>query len=124
MTELDGYGRVIERGVVYAPGPVVPPMPAATGRSSLWPAFLKAFLKTYPLCEGCGRKAETGHHIKPFHVAPALELEVSNIAAVCVPCHFVIAHLGDWRLYDPECVAQLRRHRTRVVLRSNTDARW
>lgn len=97
---LDAYGRPYQDGVMAAPHPVVPPMPedVQRRRSSKWPKFLHDFLKSHPLCIGCGRKAETGHHVKPFHLFPEDELDPNNIVAVDVPCHFVLCHAEDWRL--------------------------
>jgi hypothetical protein len=105
---LDEYGRlVIQDGqlaglqAVPVGGPVIPPLPDLHPRSSKWPAFLHGLLKRYPNCTGCGRKAVTGHHIIPFHVDPGLELEEMNVALVCLPCHFVLCHAGEWKLTVP-----------------------
>lgn len=121
---LDEYGRVAEWGVgpgdrlvLAAPlsGPIVPPLPEGHHpRSGKWPAFLRDFLKAHRQCEGCGRAAATGHHRRPFHLFPDLELDPSNIAAVCVGCHWVICHCGDWKLYVPTVRADLAAHLKRV----------
>lgn len=108
---LDEWGRPYEVGVCMAPGHIVPPMPpSARPRSGKWPAFLHGLLKGSPPCIGCGRPAETGHHIKPFHEHPELELVEDNIALVDVPCHFVLAHAGDWRLTVENCLERLARN--------------
>ena len=83
-------------------------------RSGKWPAFLKAFLAEHPTCEGCGRKAATGHHVKPFSRFPMMELSESNIAAVCVSCHFVIGHAGEWSLWVRTVREDLANHLVRV----------
>lgn len=111
MLVLDAWGRPFEYGITEAHGPVVPPMPAsAQPRSSKWPAFLHSLLTGGAKCIGCGRRAETGHHIKPFHEHPELELVESNIALVDVPCHFVLCHAGDWRLTVASCLERLARN--------------
>jgi hypothetical protein len=111
MTTLDEYGRPVEPRLLTAAGSIIPPMPAAARpRSGKWPAFLKRFLKLNPLCAGCGRKAETGHHVVPFHVDPARELDPDNVVAVCIPDHFVLCHAGSWSLVVPNCREVLAAH--------------
>lgn len=116
MTVVDAYGRPVDDGVGFLPpGPIVPPMPQyAEARSGHWPAFLKEFLRKNPECLGCGRHAQTGHHEVPYHVDPSLELTESNVVPVCVGCHWVLCHLSDWHVYDPECRKALLAHRGRV----------
>ena len=79
---------------------------AGVPRSPQWPAFLKRFLAG-KACAVCGRRDEplTGHHIVPFHVDPARELDASNVLPVCDDsptrrCHLLVCHLGDWRLWN------------------------
>jgi len=106
---LDDYGRVVVVGdtppmLVGAPppGPIVPVLPAGhMPRASGWPPLLHRLLAAAPDCVGCGRRAVTGHHVVPFHENPTLELDPANIALVCLPCHFVLCHGGDWRLTIP-----------------------
>jgi hypothetical protein len=109
---LDPFGRPYEAGLMTAPHPVVPPFPTewALHRSGEWPKFLHNFLKAHPNCMGCNRKAETGHHDKPFHEHPELELDPLNIDPVCVPCHFVLCHAGDWRLIVDDARKRLKRN--------------
>ncbi len=109
--DLDEYGRPAADHPLMTgrPGPVVPPPPPRP-RSGKWPAFLRAFLGANPRCLGCGRPAETGHHVAPFAGDPGRELDPANIVAVCVPCHFVVAHAGDWHTYVPAARAALAGH--------------
>ena len=116
---LDEYGRpvgVTPAGAMLAPraGPVIPPMPEHRGRSGKWPRFLRELLAAHPNCRGCGRKAETGHHLVPFHERPDLELEPANVVPVCVPCHFVVCHGSSWNLTIPTAAEDLDYHRKRV----------
>lgn len=108
--EVDDWGVLVEPGV-FGAGPVIPPLPDVRTRSPKWPAFLKAFLGKNPQCRGCGRKAVTGHHDVPFHVRPELELDEANILPVCLPCHFVLCHSGDWRLWVKTAREDLDGHR-------------
>lgn len=112
--QIDEYGRPFQPGVVHLlislSGPIIPPL-LDPRRSSKWPKFLHEFLRTNPHCAGCGRKAETGHHNKPFHLFSELELVESNIVPICIPCHFVICHGGNWRLYVGDVWEALAGHK-------------
>jgi hypothetical protein len=71
-------------------------------RSPKWPAWLKAFLKG-KTCVCCGSKGPlTGHHKIPYHIAPSLELDPTNVRPVCdgTDCHLVIGHFKDFKLYN------------------------
>jgi len=76
--------------------------PAGAERSTRWGAVRDAFLDG-KRCAVCG--GSTGlvaHHIVPFHLAPDLELEPSNLVPLCeakrygVNCHLLFGHLGNW----------------------------
>ncbi len=110
--DVDEYGRV-ELFLGHPPGPVIP-VPPRPARSGKWAGFLKKFLADNPECLGCGRKAETGHHVVPFGADEALELDPTNIAPVCVPCHFVVCHDGNWHTYAPNVLADLADHKARL----------
>ena len=87
MLSINEYGELIDNSLaLYAAGPIVPPMLDQSKRSGMWPAFVKGILSEHPECCGCGRRATTGHHLKPFHLFPELELAEANIAPVCLPC--------------------------------------
>jgi hypothetical protein len=73
-------------------------------RSSKWPEVRKAHLQKNPTCSVCGSKeAVEVHHIKPFHIAPELELDESNLISLCeskkygVNCHLFFGHLGNYK---------------------------
>lgn len=73
-------------------------------RSARWPAVRAAHLKRFPTCEVCGRKdSRDVHHVVPFHVDNALELESSNLMTLCdgpTACHFAIGHFGNWATWN------------------------
>lgn len=75
-------------------------------RSSQWPATRKKFLETHRECEACGyKKFVTPHHVLPYHLYPALELDHANLIALCegpTNCHLMIGHLKDWKAYNPD----------------------
>ena len=67
-----------------------------------WEKLEKQLRVEWPTCECCGQPTEQIHHILPFHKARRLELCRDNLAAVCQPCHFRIAHGGNWRCWVPD----------------------
>ena len=70
--------------------------------------------------EACGHKAEEIHHIKPVRVYPELELDESNLIALCDRCHFVLGHLGHERAWNPLVREEAARHLERVKARPYT----
>jgi hypothetical protein len=95
-------------------GLLIPEAVYPVPRDPAWEALSLKFRKAHPSCWGCGRPTQVAHHVKPFHLFPALELVESNLAAVCDLCHLCLCHLGDFHLYDPTCLARLRDHLARV----------
>lgn len=80
-------------------------------RSSQWRKVRAQHLKDNPACAVCGTKTKLEvHHLIPFHVNPALELEPSNLITLCenkkfgINCHLLIGHLGSYRRYNTECL--------------------
>ncbi|MGA2401456.1 MAG: hypothetical protein ABSG91_07090, partial [Syntrophobacteraceae bacterium] len=55
------------------------------------------------------------HHVKPFHLAPALELEPGNLITLCEEgeynCHLVHGHNGDWKSFNDDVREQCEVHR-------------
>ena len=80
-------------------------------RSENWLEFRDDYVRRNPKCVVCGstRKLEV-HHIVPFHVAPDLELDESNLMTMCankkygINCHLLIGHLGNYRKVNPNVV--------------------
>jgi 5-methylcytosine-specific restriction protein A len=57
-----------------------------------WQQLSTRYRKENPLCAECAKQgravaAEEVHHIVPVDEAPWLRLCVSNLVALCVPCH-------------------------------------
>jgi len=78
--------------------------PKGAKRSKHWRKVRKEHLKRFPFCAICGRKKKVQvHHKHPFHFAPELELEPSNLRSLCenkkngISCHLLIGHLGNFR---------------------------
>lgn len=82
----------------------------ANKRSPHWPACEKAHLKAQPTCQACGSGHSLQvHHMKPFHLYPALELDPTNLLTLCensvLNCHLKIGHLDNWKNYNASVVS-------------------
>jgi len=76
------------------------------GRSGRWPAIERAHLLAFPTCAACGGKDRLQvHHVRPYHLEPALELDPDNLITLCQHparlCHFRIGHCFDWSAFNP-----------------------
>lgn len=71
-------------------------------RDPRWASWLKKFLvgKSCICCDS--RENLTGHHDTPFHIDPSRELDPTNVDPVCGDCHFTVAHLRNWRLWNKD----------------------
>ena len=78
---------------------------ATKGRSPHWSTCRKDFLKKYPTCAACGSKLRLDvHHVEPFHLDPAKELDTTNLITLCMSsleCHFRLGHGGDYKAFNP-----------------------
>lgn len=95
---------------------------ALTGRSPKWPAVRRAHLAREPRCRACGTDQRLQvHHVRPFHLFPALELDPANLVTLCVSpshnCHLIWGHLLDWAAYDPDVQQTADAYRARVAAR-------
>jgi hypothetical protein len=69
-------------------------------RSSAWYPLRNSFLAN-KRCAVCNTDKDLeAHHKKPFHEYPELELDESNLVALCSRCHFVIGHLFNYSMYN------------------------
>ena len=85
-----------------------------TQRSGRWPAVRDAFARGIS-CAACGTRSQIEvHHIQPFHLMRALELESSNLVVLCRGCHLVFGHLHNWESHNPTCVNDAAAHLTQV----------
>jgi hypothetical protein len=65
-------------------------------RSTEWPKVRAAVLRHNPNCAACGSDREMNvHHIEPYHTAPELELDRTNLIPLCRTCHFFLGHDPD-----------------------------
>lgn len=107
-----------------------------TARSSKWPTVAAGHLKREPVCQVCGgQKGLNVHHKKPFHLFPELELAdgsgiycqvrdakgrfVNNLLTLCnnKRCHLTFGHGGDFKAYNPDVEADVRRARAMIQQR-------
>lgn len=89
-------------------------------RSKEWPNIREAHLKENPTCSVCGSKVSVEvHHIRPFHLAPELELEFDNLISLCeskkygVNCHLFFGHLGNYKTANPHLREDVKRWQDR-----------
>jgi 5-methylcytosine-specific restriction protein A len=79
-------------------------------RSVHWPVVRNAFLAQHPACAACGGTEHLEvHHVVPFHVAPLLELDGTNLLTLCEApgrcCHLWVGHAGNFRLINEDAPA-------------------
>ena len=71
----------------------------AQDRSPQWRKVRAAHIAAEPQCAACGE--EDGlevHHIVPFNVDPALELDPDNLITLDRHCHYRLGHGGkNWK---------------------------
>lgn len=75
-------------------------------RSPRWTNVRKTHLSVNDYCLACGRKNKLEvHHIKPVHIFPELELELSNLVTLCAdPCHILFGHLMNFKSYNKDVI--------------------
>ncbi len=91
--------------------------PAVLGgmrRSSEWPSVRRKHLEAFPYCAVCnGTKKLQVHHLRPFHLFPALELDPTNLATLCtrkkygINCHLLVGHHGSFRKMNENCLKDI-----------------
>lgn len=93
-------------------------------RSGHWPTVMHHFRnnefydwrtkKSHPFTDGidrsvcrcCGGAQDLNvHHIKPFHIDAALELDPNNLVTLCREHHFHIGHHDNWKNANPNVCA-------------------
>lgn len=96
--------------------------PPGAKRHKDWKKVRDAFLKG-KRCAVCGgRKSLVAHHIIAFHIAPYLELEISNLIPLCeakrygINCHLLIGHLGNFRRLNMNVLADAKYWNQRIIL--------
>lgn len=94
--------------------------PGAGSRSSRWPSVRAAHLRRQPFCAACGGTAKLEvHHLIPFHVNPAKELDPSNLLTLCESgagnCHLTFGHVGDYKCWNLYATTDAATHLLRRV---------
>lgn len=89
-------------------------------RSPRWPGVRAVHLGRQPRCAACGSaKSVQVHHIRPYHLFPALELDPTNLLTLCTGrqscnCHLTFGHLGDWEHFNYDVVEDAARYLARL----------
>lgn len=90
-------------------------------RSPEWPRVRRAFLKEHPNCEVCGiRQKLEAHHIIPYHLKPELELDATNLIALCdggSNHHLFVGHLMSWKSFNRNVTVDAAIWRDRIRFR-------
>ena len=92
-------------------------------RSSKWKKTRDEHLKKQPYCMICGStKNLVPHHILPFHMDAAKELDPENLITLCegnFNCHLFFGHLKNWTRYNPNIIEDARVWREKLGVKSN-----
>ena len=88
-------------------------------RSSRWKALRRDHLKRNPTCAVCGNANDVvPHHIIPYHIDPAKELDPMNLISLCegdtFNCHLFFGHLRNWTKHNPDVVEDARIWREKI----------
>jgi 5-methylcytosine-specific restriction enzyme A len=102
--------------------------PVTAARSGHWPTVRKHHLTLHPTCAVCGGSEKLDvHHIRPFHLHPDLELDPNNLVTLCeankggVNCHLLFGHLGNFRSFNVEVLADADHWHTKIKTRPLAD---
>lgn len=86
-------------------------------RSKEWHHAEKEHLAKEPDCQWCGATTRLQvHHIRPFHLAPELELDPGNLITLCeeggyLNCHLIHGHLGSFQSFNLRIREQCEIHK-------------
>jgi len=74
-------------------------------RSPKWAAVRKEYLRKFPTCAVCGRKAGlirplNVHHCVMFSVDKSLELSPDNLITLCPEHHLFVGHLMNFKSFN------------------------
>lgn len=99
-------------------------------RSPEWGRVEKEHLQREPACIACGYRGKglQVHHIKPFHLHPALELDPSNLITLCEikgrDHHLLLGHLDNWESYNAHVREDVRRFYNKTADQIRSDSAW
>ena len=87
-------------------------------RSWKWADVRAAYIKLHPLCECCDSKNKLNvHHIIPYHINPAKELDMDNLMTLCLCCHLTFGHLMNWKSWNVNVRKDVAWFREKVLQR-------
>ncbi len=95
-------------------------------RSGSWPRARREHLAQFPTCAACGGSENlTVHHVEPFQLNPAKELDPDNLITLCESpshnCHFIFGHLCDWKSWNESVRADAARYLKEIKNRPHID---
>ena len=99
-------------------------------RSPEWSRVEKEHLMHEPACVACGYRGQgvQVHHVKPFHLHPALELDPRNLITLCEikgrEHHLLIGHLDEWESYNVHVRDDVRHYHGKSALQIRADMVW
>ena len=86
-------------------------------RSPQWSSVRKEHIRKFPECAICGKKgllrSNEVHHILPFHLNPALELDPNNFITLCRTHHLEWGHLFNFKSFNSEIKEWANKIKTR-----------
>lgn len=84
-------------------------------RDPQWQKVRNIHLRAHPFCAVCKSTTKLEvHHINPFHLYPEQELDPNNLITLCetathgVVCHLLVGHLGNYRSFNDNVVADAK----------------
>lgn len=99
-------------------------------RSPEWERVEKEHLVREPACAACGYEGRglQVHHIKPFHLHPALELDPNNLITLCEikgrDHHLLIGHLDEWESYNERVRTDVKRFHKMSADQIRANSAW
>ena len=85
------------------------------GRSIGWWRLRKEHIKKSPMCAATGSKKKLEvHHILPINLFPEEELNSDNLITLTKDMHFWLAHLGDYKAYNPNIKEDAKAFRLKI----------
>lgn len=112
---------VLKRVVKHVADKLNGKVPSGKKRSPEWPALEKSWLVDNPTCAVCdGKERLNVHHVVPFHLDPAKELDRTNLITLCesghhgINCNLLVGHRGNFQKENPDVRADAAAWRAKL----------
>ena len=99
-------------------------------RNPAWSKLAREHRLREPACVVCGHKGRglQGHHIRPFHLHPELELDPDNLITLCEVRgrnhHLLIGHLDAWTSYNVHVRQDAKHFHRKTAVQIRKDPQW